>query len=118
MFSLDTVTWVPAAKHACLGMVCSSPAQSSTAKNNVNFLFLLLGYGCTAGTHQWVQDGTSSNPSQALLVPFQTVGWAKCHLVWGLALFNPDDAVLCLVVRPPASDKPRVEHTKTRIAEG
>lgn len=87
-FLWNTVTWVPAAKHAYLGMVCCSPAQSqwwhaSTAKNNINSLFLLLGYICTAGTHSWVQDGTSSNPSQALLVPFQTVGWAKCLLVCG-----------------------------------
>lgn len=89
-FLWTTVTWVPAAKHAYFCMVCCSPAQShvwhaGTANDNANSRFLLLGYGCTAETHNEVQDGTSSNPSQALLVPFQTAGWAKCHLVWGFA---------------------------------
>jgi len=122
-FLWNIISRVPAAKHACLGMVCCNPAQfclrhASTAKNNVSSLFLLLGYGCRAWTHNWVQDGTSSNPSQALLVPFLTAGWAKCRLVWGFALFNPGNTVLCLVICPPVSDKPQFEHTKTSIAKG
>lgn len=28
LFHLDAVTWVPSAKHACLGMVCCGLAQS------------------------------------------------------------------------------------------
>lgn len=56
---------------ALLSPTCGMPALQRIMSS---LPFLLLGSSCTAGIQSWVQDGTSSNPSPALSMPFLWVG--------------------------------------------
>lgn len=91
MFDLGTATWALSAKQAYLGMGCRGPAQSylwHSAQHGI--MPPLISVQFYSSTHSWVWGGSSSSASQSL---YQTLGWAKCHLVLGFAQFSPGDAV-------------------------
>lgn len=67
---------------ALLSPSCGMPALQRIMPS---LSFLLLDYCCTAGIQSWVQDGTSSNPSLALLMPFL---WVGPNVIWFGTLYS------------------------------